>query len=879
MARNALRTVAVEIGMIGLFHSIRDARDRLRLRWHPQAALVWVLMSLPWLSGLTISQASPPAVEGISHQQVTTSPVRFRVVKEAAFSYSATLNGLGIEPGEWIEVSTAGHYALQTSRWGTDPGQTGSLDWQFVILDPARGEAEFGLASWTPRPVVASAPSEFRGSRLGLLVPASYPAELPLPVVAWVRDGVGRRLPVNGTAKIDAGGGMQALAIKRGVGSTWLLAAKRVGNGALVTRLHDQEWPVRVYPETNTAWNEVSGEVVTNVTWPAGSRIFVTGNLTLRTNATLNVGAGTVVKLAAGATINVEGAVEITGETNRPVVFLPARSDAPWGGFVLRQSPARVVAEGAIFAGSGADPRWYINNPIGWVHRTEQALFHLGPGVEATLRDCALIDLSGQAFNGMTASLLMERCLIQRCTTGGQYNDGALRVRDSALLDIPNGDGQFVDGDNDGFYLTFGRHELTDTLIGWTKDDGLDAGGGQTGEVTVERCWFEGMIHEGMALSGTNKLVRVNNSMFLNCGQAVEAGYLSPLVDVRDSLLLANGVGARFGDNYSYTHTGFLTVANSVAIHNGRDVWGFVRELWAEDLVRMDVTGNRLTRGDDRHPGNRAWDPVMDARWLDARYSPTGGEVGIGFLESESRRLNESGTVTVRVGLSSFAAREVVVDYRIELASAVADADLRLNNGQVRFPPGELYQSIPVSVVANPLRRFEVSARLVLSQPAHATFGANRAIHRLRLGVSAMATDADGDGLPDSWEEQIVAARADDELWSVADVLTDDDFDGDGMSNVAEFLCGTGPVQASDRLVLRVVRTVEDRVALRFSTVADRRYRLESTDAIVPGATWFTLKDFPPGALSTEQVVEDQIPAGVVGRFYRVRVVPTPEAK
>ena len=41
-----------------------------------------------------------------------------------------------------------------------------------------------------------------------------------------------------------------------------------------------------------------------------------------------------------------------------------------------------------------------------------------------------------------------------------------------------------------------------------------------------------------------------------------------------------------------------------------------------------------------------------------------------------------------------------------------------------------------------------------------------------------MATDADGDGLPDSWEEQIVAARADDELWSVADVLTDDDFDG-----------------------------------------------------------------------------------------------------
>ncbi|MBN2449417.1 MAG: hypothetical protein JXR77_03450, partial [Lentisphaeria bacterium] len=54
-------------------------------------------------------------------------------------------------------------------------------------------------------------------------------------------------------------------------------------------------------------------------------------------------------------------------------------------------------------------------------------------------------------------------------------------------------------------------------------------------------------------------------------------------------------------------------------------------------------------------------------------------------------------------------------------------------------------------------------------------------------------TDTDGDELPDEWEQAIVDADADDDLNGVGDVFPEDDFDGDGASNLAEFLGGSNP--------------------------------------------------------------------------------------
>ena len=47
--------------------------------------------------------------------------------------------------------------------------------------------------------------------------------------------------------------------------------------------------------------------------------------------------------------------------------------------------------------------------------------------------------------------------------------------------------------------------------------------------------------------------------------------------------------------------------------------------------------------------------------------------------------------------------------------------------------------------------------------------------------------DADADGLPDAWEQQIVDADPNDGISAIADVLPGDDFDGDGLSNQGEY--------------------------------------------------------------------------------------------
>jgi len=56
--------------------------------------------------------------------------------------------------------------------------------------------------------------------------------------------------------------------------------------------------------------------------------------------------------------------------------------------------------------------------------------------------------------------------------------------------------------------------------------------------------------------------------------------------------------------------------------------------------------------------------------------------------------------------------------------------------------------------------------------------------------------DSEPDGMPDYWEQQIIQADNNDAITNVADVLPGDDFDGDGLNNLQEYLNHTNPTQA-----------------------------------------------------------------------------------
>ncbi|MHC4205688.1 MAG: hypothetical protein ACYSTT_13625, partial [Planctomycetota bacterium] len=316
----------------------------------------------------------------------------------------------------------------------------------------------------------------------------------------------------------------------------------------------------------------------------------------------------------------------------------------------------------------------------------------------------------------------MTGCLVQKCTTLGQFNGGSVTLEGCALIEFPSADDSYFDGDNDVMYLTKGTHSLTDCLVGWALDDGIDAGGSSAGILTVDRCWFESCYHEGMALSGP-KDIFINDSVFLNCGQGIECGYNAPDVNAVNCLCTSNMVGARFGDNYDWNYdNGFLTVADSFLLFNNRDIWGRAWDNWEVHLDQMDIRGNYLSAVNANYPDNLIWDPLNDPNQGDLLkpFLPTpAAVVGIGLTTSGDVFALSDISNKIPVRLSTFTTVFIDVDYTIETEDSIYD------NGSLHFIPGETLKYIELEIP--PIEDLN-ELRVILSNPINAELTGYRQI-------------------------------------------------------------------------------------------------------------------------------------------------------
>ncbi len=105
---------------------------------------------------------------------------------------------------------------------------------------------------------------------------------------------------------------------------------------------------------------------------------------------------------------------------------------------------------------------------------------------------------------------------------------------------------------------------------------------------------------------------------------------------------------------------------------------------------------------------------------------------------------------------------------------------------------------------------------------------------RTRLDLT-LGVDSDGDGLPDSWERGLINGDPDGRLTALDEVRPGDDLDGDGLTNLQEYLIGTYALDKIDKLDISIKEVKDGFARLEFATVSGRTYYIKSSGDL---ATW-----------------------------------------
>jgi hypothetical protein len=509
----------------------------------------------------------------------------FAIVNNNQNISSAILNNepVTFSYGEFIEFRENGFFELIPK----DNSSQAKAPVLFTTKTIERENSEWGIRAWVP----VSYSKELLGSEeVEIFYPHRYAAGIKVPFIFYAKESGTVKTVYSQGKCISSGDNFN---IKRGVGSVNIDLTSITDKAEFTVGGKQLSTPVVKIQEAPLI---LQGTISTATDIPANSYVKIPADLNIASTGSLTIHEGTLILIDEAVDVNVNGPVVFSGTAGNPVFVTCSNKDKFWGGFLTRVSTGTIEAKYTIFCQSG----YHVSAAYKWGHSGRQALFYTENST-LKLDHCFMTDHIGQVFYPQKSVLTFNNILVQRVQTGGQINTSRLTLRNSVFTDFPEESDTFLDLDNDALYLSASDAVIDSTTFMFAKDDGLDSGNTEGGEIVVTNCRFEACFHEGAALSSGNgsfKNHTFSNCIFTNCGQGLELGFSSPnhTVLAENCQFLKNGVGIRYGDNYTWANVeGNMHIKNSVSLDNDKDVWNMVRMNWSPKLEKLSFENTQVS--------------------------------------------------------------------------------------------------------------------------------------------------------------------------------------------------------------------------------------------------------------------------------------------
>jgi autotransporter-associated beta strand protein len=152
--------------------------------------------------------------------------------------------------------------------------------------------------------------------------------------------------------------------------------------------------------------------------------------------------------------------------------------------------------------------------------------------------------------------------------------------------------------------------------------------------------------------------------------------------------------------------------------------------------------------------------------------------------------------------------------------------------------------------------------------------GTNGGITRQEtVTLEIVPLDSDGDGIPDSWMQQYFGHPT----GQAGDLSrADDDADGDRMSNLSEYLCGSNPTNAASYLHLTSVTHEGDDMRVKWLAAEGKSYYVEAAQVLGDTNGFTVVSPLVDVTVPGESVAEFLHLGGNASQasFYRIRLEP-----